>query len=292
MPSDRLETPSPPQVNVPTHEKATVPSNQHAMALAHTHSDLATEIEEYRVALERITRVTHDAAQGDLETRLTHCDDSEKLRTVARSVNHLLDMTDAFLREAGASLEHASEGKFFRRVLLKGMRGTFRHKSQIINDATERMSKNASSLHRVDELVRSSAQLAQEAVRQAAEATSIISQLGQASLRIGEVVKSISQVAWQTNLLALNAKIEASRAGEAGRGFDVVADEVKSLAQQAASSTDSIAREITAMAAEVNATTNAIAVVTKTIGQLQEISASIESAVTAQQTQKGKRRNS
>jgi hypothetical protein len=86
--------------------------------------ELQAEVELYRGIFERVVDLTSEAANGNLEVGLLHCDSSDKLRTLARSINHLLDMTDAFLREAGAALEHASQGKFFRRVLLRGMRGT------------------------------------------------------------------------------------------------------------------------------------------------------------------------
>lgn len=240
---------------------------------------LQAELGLYRDMLAGVVQVTSAAAQGDLEARLLHCDDSEKSRHLARSVNHLLDMTDAFLREAGAALEHASQGKFFRRVLLRGMRGTFRHKSQLINEATEKMARNAASLKQVERLVCDSADMAQGAVREATDAIAVVKRLGAASERIGDVAKSISQIAWQTKLLAFNAKIEAGRAGEAGRGFEVVAQEVKALAQQTAAATDGISKEIAAMREEVGRTARAIDTIGKTIGQMQDVSATIERAV-------------
>jgi methyl-accepting chemotaxis protein len=243
---------------------------------------LEAEVEIYRKILQRVADVACEAANGNLEVRLLHCDDADKSSVVSHAVNHLLDMTDAFLREAGATLEHAGEGKFFRRVLLRGMRGTFRHKSQLINEATGKMARNAASLKKVERLVSDSASLSQDAVREATEAMEVVKNLGDASERIGGAVKSISQIAWQTKLLALNARIEASRANEAGRGFEVVAREVKELAAQTATATDGIAREIGAVREEVARTARAIDTMSKTIAQMQEISATIERAVVEQ----------
>ncbi len=82
--------------------------------------------------------------------------------------------------------------------------------------------------------------LAQEAVALAGDTSSVMTQLSEASAEIENVVRLITAIAGQTNLLALNATVEASRAGDSGAGFAVVAGEVKSLAQETARATEDI----------------------------------------------------
>jgi len=227
-------------------------------------------------AIRELKRVAEASAAGDSEARVQHVPDSEsypEILALRHAFNATLDRTDAFVREAVAALESISEKRFYRRVLLAGMNGPFRDAAITINHAREAMVESHERAERAEqtrldladrleatvmsvaetvaaastELSATAAGLSQsalDAVGVADAAGETVTLLDSASREIADVVALISSVAAQTKLLALNAQIEAARAGDAGLGFSVVANEVKELANTTARSTDHITAQV------------------------------------------------
>jgi len=140
----------------------------------------------------------------------------------------------------------------------------------------------AASVRDISAQVQHSSTVAQNAVAQADQADTRITALAQAAGRIGDVVKLIDAVAGQTNLLALNATIEAARAGESGRGFAIVAQEVKTLAAQTGKATGEIGKQVSDMQSATSDAVNFIRTIDGNIEKISTIATTIAAAVEEQ----------
>ncbi|WP_417449981.1 methyl-accepting chemotaxis protein [Kordiimonas sp.] len=150
---------------------------------------------------------------------------------------------------------------------------------QTVASAAEELT---ASVEEIARQVQSSSEKTGAASDQARGASGTIDTLQAASDTIGQVINLISDIAEQTNLLALNATIEAARAGEAGKGFAVVASEVKSLAKQTATATEEIGMQVQAIQDNTGSTVKAVSGIAGTILSLNEIATAIASATEEQ----------
>lgn len=131
-----------------------------------------------------------------------------------------------------------------------------------VDDNAEEISQGAEevliSIGKGNQTVSTSIDNINELHEETAEVVNLIQNLGVMSEEIGDILVLISDISNQTNLLALNAAIEAARAGEAGRGFSVVADEIRSLAEESTGAAEKIAKLIEKIQISVNKAVNSM----------------------------------
>jgi len=150
---------------------------------------------------------------------------------------------------------------------------------QTVASAAEELT---SSIGEIGRQVSQASAIAGKAEEDSQRTDQAVQGLTETAQRIGEVVKLIQDIASQTNLLALNATIEAARAGDAGKGFSVVASEVKTLANQTSKATDDIRAQIAAIQEQTRGTVDVVRGIRDTIRDISGISSTIAAAVEEQ----------
>lgn len=91
--------------------------------------------------VEKTRQVMAQAAAGRLDVRVLDIRGKSNVSQLMHDTNHLLDQTEAFAREAGAALEYAARGKYFRKILLRGITGDFINYAAVVNDGLDAMGK-------------------------------------------------------------------------------------------------------------------------------------------------------
>ncbi len=219
------------------------------------------EVAELSKSLDRMRESLHGVVSHLTNKASTLADASEDLSNVSYELSATAEEASHQAGSVASSANEVSRSVATVAVAVEQM-----------NASVQEISKNTNEAARV----------ASGAAGEVQTASTTIARLGQSGMAIGNVVHLISKIAEQTNLLALNATIEAARAGDAGKGFSVVAHEVKDLARSTAQATEEIRVVIQSIQTDTREAVNAVNQIRATIQHIKDISNSIASAVDEQ----------
>jgi len=239
--------------------------------------EAAQENQRNQDAILRLLNEMGDLAEGDLTVEATVTEDITG--AIADSVNYAIEELRTLVQGINRAADQVNQATTDARASSDELLAAAERQSRQITETTESVNQMSQSIGQVSQNAADSARVAEQslatarkggdsvrgaiagmnAIRdQIQETSKRIKRLGESSQEIGEIVDLISDITEQTNVLALNAAIQAAAAGDAGRGFSVVAEEVQRLAERSAQATRRIGAIVKTIQSDTQDAVNAM----------------------------------
>ncbi|MEQ8585200.1 MAG: methyl-accepting chemotaxis protein [Thalassobaculaceae bacterium] len=208
-----------------------------------------------RYWVERATDVVGAIAKGDFERRLTLIDDNGPIGRMLWTINRMVDMSDAFVREAGAAMEAVEQGRFYRLIRPEGLNGMFLHSAERINEATGSMGARLEAFSELTDRFESKVLTVVDGVSAAASRLQTTS--GALKSQAGETTRQVAGVAAATEEASSNVETVASAAEELSASIQEITRQVQegsrvtSAASREAESADRLVSALSQAAEEI-----------------------------------------
>ena len=246
-------------------------------------SDIAKAVQVFKENSQRMRRMEAEQAEADRRAEEEKKRAMDELaarfeQSVGNLVKTLVEHVDEVRRRA-ETMSQATDEARSEATVVAGSSEQSSTNVQAVSAAAEEL---AATVNEISSQVSRAAAMSRQASEEAERGDGRVQALAATAQQIGDVLTLIQNIAEQTNLLALNATIEAARAGEAGKGFAVVASEVKSLASQTAKATEDIRTQIEEIQAASRDAVETIKAITEVVQSLEQMNTAVASAVEEQ----------